>query len=379
MSKDYQIAVYYFPNYHLDARNAQVHGPGWSEWELVKRAEPRFPGHRQPKVPLWGYTDEADPAVMAQKIAAAADHGVDVFLFDWYWYNDGPFLQRGLEEGFLGAPNNDRLKFACMWANHDWVHIHPAKRYEILNQKSPLLYPGTLTRTAFDAAIDHIIQCYFKHPSYWLLDGRPYFSFYDLPALIKSFGSMNETRRALTDFRARVKAAGFPDLHLNQVLWNQGILPGEQAVRDPNQYLKELGFDSFTSYVWIHHAAMPDFPTTAYTRVLQTYLDYWQRAAGEIDLPYFPNASMGWDSSPRTIPSDRWETSGYPFTPVLEGNTPAAFRAALQAIRDRIEANGSPKIITINSWNEWTEGSYLEPDTETSLGYLEAIRAVFGQ
>ena len=377
MSKDFQIAVYYFPNYHLDPRNAQVHGPGWSEWELVKRAEPRFPGHRQPKVPLWGYTDEADPGVMAQKIAAAADHGVDVFLFDWYWYNDGPFLQRGLEEGFLGAPNNDRLKFACMWANHDWVHIHPAKRYEILNQKSPLLYPGTLTRTAFDAAVDHVIQCYFKHPSYWLLDGCPYFSFYDLPALIKSFGSMNETRRALADFRARVKAAGFPDLHLNQVLWNQGILPGEQAVRDPNQYLKELGFDSYTSYVWIHHAVMPDFPTTAYTRVLQTYLDYWQRTAGEIDLPYFPNASMGWDSSPRTIPSDRWETSGYPFTPVLEGNTPAAFRAALQAIRDRIDAAGSPKIITINSWNEWTEGSYLEPDTETGLGYLEAIRDVF--
>jgi hypothetical protein len=27
---------------------------------------------------------------MAQKIAAAADHGIDAFIFDWYYYDDGP-------------------------------------------------------------------------------------------------------------------------------------------------------------------------------------------------------------------------------------------------------------------------------------------------
>jgi hypothetical protein len=37
-----------------------------------------------------------------------------------------------------------------------------------------------------------------------------------------------------------------------------------------------------------------------------------------------------------------------------------------------------PKILTINAWNEWTEGSYLEPDTEFGMGYLEAVRNVFG-
>ena len=36
-----------------------------------------------------------------------------------------------------------------------------------------------------------------------------------------------------------------------------------------------------------------------------------------------------------------------------------------------------PKVLTINAWNEWTEGSYLEPDTVNRLGYLEALKAVF--
>ena len=62
------IACYYFPNYHADARNARKHGAGWNEWALMRAARPRFPGHAQPKVPLWGYEDEADPAVFARKI-----------------------------------------------------------------------------------------------------------------------------------------------------------------------------------------------------------------------------------------------------------------------------------------------------------------------
>ncbi len=92
MPAPYDVSVFYFPNFHADPRNDAAHGKGWTEWELVHRAEPKFPGHAQPKIPLWGYEDEADPAVMARKISVAADHGLRQFIFDWYWCEDGPFL-----------------------------------------------------------------------------------------------------------------------------------------------------------------------------------------------------------------------------------------------------------------------------------------------
>ena len=38
---------------------------------------------------------------------------------------------------------------------------------------------------------------------------------------------------------------------------------------------------------------------------------------------------------------------------------------------------GQPPLITINSWNEWTESSYLEPDDLYGYGYLEAVKRVF--
>ena len=376
MATKYTVGVYYFPNYHVDPRNEKKHGIGWTEWELMKTARPRFDGHRQPRVPLWGYEDEADPLVMEKKIDAAADHGVDYWLFDWYWYDDGPFLNRCLDEGYMQAQNNERVKFCCHWANHHWINLHPAKH----NDPRMTDYSGTITSQTFDEMTSFIVENYFKHPSHFNVEGCPYFSIYDLTRLLESFGGVKETRRALAAFRSKTQAAGFPDLHLNAVVWGNTVLPGEEIIADPAQLVKDLGFSSVTSYVWIHHVAMPDFPLTDYMWVCDQYLAYWDKAEQTFDLPYIPNATMGWDSSPRTVQSDRFELVGYPFTPIMAENTPERFHEALLKIRTRMDQRTGSALPTmnINAWNEWTEGSYLEPDTEYGMGYLEAIRDVFG-
>ncbi len=376
--KKVDVAVYYFPNYHADARNEVLHGSGWTEWEVTKRAGPRFPGHRQPNAPAWGETDEADPQVMATKIDAAADHGVDAFIFDWYWYNDGPFLQRGLDEGFLNALNNDRLKFAIMWANHDWLDIHPLKRSNNPFQDAKLLYPGAVTAETFEVIMDHCIENYFCHPSYWMIDGCPYFSFYELTKLMEGFGGIERTRDLLDLFRAKAKAAGFKDLHLNAVVWGNPILPGETAPADPKSVVDQLGFDSVTSYVWIHHYATKVFPEVEYKTVQEAYSKYWNEAEKKYDQPYYPNVTMGWDSSPRTVQSDVFDNRGYPFMYTIKNNTPENFRNALDMVKQRLEKSDVPHpFLTINAWNEWTEGSYLEPDKINGMGYLEAIQDVF--
>jgi len=368
------VACYYFGNYHVDARNVGVHGPGWTEWELVRRATPRFPGHVQPNVPAWGYTDEADPAVMARKIDAAADHGIDAFIFDWYWYDDGPFLQRCLDEGYLQAPNHRRVPFCCMWANHDWTNIHPCG----LHSGREKLYRGKVTPETFERITARFVELYFRHPAHLRLDGCPYFSIYDLTRFIESFGSLAATQAAIRAFRQKTVAAGFPGLHLNAVVWGRTILPGETQPTDTRQLVCDLGFDSTTSYVWVHHAGLDRSPTTPYEVVRDRYFAHWEQMVRTYPMPYFPNVTMGWDSSPRTIQSEVWQPIGYPFTNCIGGNTPAAFREALRLTRDRLRALGGPQMLNINCWNEWTEGSYLEPDTRSGLAYLEAVREVFG-
>lgn len=376
MSKKYEIAVYYFPDYHIDSRNKDWHGKEWTEWELVKRAEPRFNGHQQPKVPMWGYEDEAKPDAMEKKIAAAADNGITSFIFDWYWYNDGPYLQRALEEGFLKARNNDRLKFSLMWANHDLIDIHPATRSRPFN----LLKSGVVTAEAFKMATDHMINTYFIHPSYWRVDGGLYFSIYELMNLIKGFDGIENTRSALEDFRSRVRTAGLGELHLNAVVWGIQILPGEEKITNVDELLEVLGFNSVTSYVWVHHNEMPNFPKTSYSEYREINVKDFAKFTQQYKLPYYPNVTMGWDPSPRTIQADAYDNLGYPFTPTLEGNTPQEFEKGLAQAKEFFDAGmGKPKILTINAWNEWTEGSYLEPDMINGMGYLEAIKRVFGE
>ncbi len=88
----------------------------------------------------------------------------------------------------------------------------------------------------------------------------------------------------------------------------------------------------------------------------------------------------GWDSWPRVPAEKPFEPGSYPATPLITDNPPEEFRKALEYAREWLRrAEIKQKILTINAWNEWTEGSYLEPDVEYGLGYLEAIKSVFGK
>ena len=261
-----------------------------------------------------------------------------------------------------------------MWANHDWVDIHPYRKGTV--QK--VLYPGKISKATYRRICRHVINKYFKHSSYWKIDGCPYFSIYELTKFMESFGSIEAARTALDEFRAEAQVEGFPDIHLNAVVWGRPILPGETKPADSADVVRWLGFDSVTSYVWIHHVGLPEMQTD-YKWVQDQYFKYWTAAEKMFDVPYYPNVTMGWDPSPRAHQDDTYDNSGYPFTNTITGNTPTRFKEALLATKRRIEKTKGHKIITLNCWNEWTEGSYLEPDTRNEMAYLEAVKQVFGK
>jgi hypothetical protein len=369
----HQVAAYYFPNFHADPRNEARYGEGWTEWELLRASKPRYPGHPQPKIPAWGYEDEADPKVFAKKIEAAANHGLGAFIFDWYWYEGRPFLQRGLEEGYMGAPNNRRVPFCLMWANHDWLELFPRK----YGQGTPQIFQGALDRKEFERVANYIVEKYFTHPAYWTVDGRPYFSIYEMGTFMRGFGTVKETRAALDYFHEITRKAGFPDLHLNMIVAQTPNLPSETEVPDVAERLNDLGVDSLTTYAWCHHSRGAIWPETPYTKWFEDNKAAWAHFS-KFRQPYFPSVSMGWDSSPRTEQGKPWQDFGYPYSALLKDNTPAAFAEALAAAKVFLtEHPESKNIVTINAWNEWTEGSYLEPDTIDGFGYLESIRKVF--
>jgi len=372
--RDIEIAVYNFPQWHPDSRNDRWHGQGWTEWELVKGAVPRYEGHKQPIEPAWGYFDESDPVQSAREIDLAADHGITAFIYDTYWYEDGPFLNGALDNGFLCAPNRDRLKFALMWANHNWHDWHPTRLHQN-PWKDDKWLEGTVTGDGFSRFTDKVIRGYFSQPNYLRLDGAPYFSIYDLNVFIQSAGSLEDAAGWLDDLRKRARSNGCGELHVNGIVGRMG----DSA--PPQDIVRKLGLQSVASYNWYDHYPIhkDSFPRGSYKKAMEANIAAWPVLAGQFGVPYITNVTTGWDSSPRCCPTDRYENCGYPWLPILEGNTPEAFEQALLAMKDFF-ARTNPKlpIFTINAWNEWTEGAFLLPDQFDGARRLEAIKKVFG-
>lgn len=89
-----------------------------------------------------------------------------------------------------------------------------------------------------------------------------------------------------------------------------------------------------------------------------------------LDIPVFPCVSIGWDDTPRFPAKGASDV-------VRLHNTPESFAALLSLAKQYADTHPEqPKLITINAWNEWVEGSYLLPDMLNGFNYLKAVKEV---
>lgn len=355
---DYIVAAYIWPSCHHDERFGDMLWPDKTgEWEVIKKGDPRFEGHYQPKQPLWGYELDDDPKVMEKWIEAATAHGVNAFIFDWYWYDEGPYLESCINNGFLKASNNEKMQFYIMWANHDvkrnYWNVHKFK------DDDSILWDASVDWDNFRTIVDRVIKQYFHKPNYLKFNGAPVFSVFSLNKFIQSFGTPEEARKAVDYFRDEVKKAGFPDLHIQSIIGGGG--PNENTIKN----IATLGLNSMTNYNW-GGPHPEDF--MAWGKKSMENLYKWDEA---LTIPFFPNASIGWDDSPR-FPH---KTAKH----IVHYNTsPQSFATYLYKAKQYADSHPEqPKLITIFSWNEWIEGGYLLPDMKFGYGYLETVKEVF--
>ncbi len=358
--QNYDVAAYVWPSYTGDEPRSRIFWKeGIGEWQTVMNTHKRYPNDSWPRRPIWGYVNEADPYVMEMQIEAAVDHGVNVFLYDWYWYDGRPFLEHCLNNGFLKAKNNKKMKFYLMWANHDALSMWNKDISDFAVKNNDIVWQGAVDFDEFKRIVSHVINHYFKQDNYYTIDGCPVFMIYRFRELIQGFGGIEQTARALAYFREEVQKAGFPGLHLQG---RESRFPLFDMSAD--ELMTRLSIDSSTHYQFVDITKM----NREYSEVLEDIADTYKRMS-ENSRPYFPHVSVGWDNNPRY---QEFRDC------IVRNNTPEEVEKALRMAKAYVDAHpNQPPLITINSWNEWTETSFLEPDNLYGYGYLEAVKRVF--
>ena len=372
--RNYDIAAFIWPSYTGDEPRTRIFWPeGYGEWQTVKAMTNRgYEGCRWPRIPTWGYVNEADSRVMEMQINCAVSYGVNVFIYDWYWYDNRPFLENCLNDGFLKARNNTQMKFMLMWANHNATHLWDKRNSD--TDLSTVIWSGVVTPEIFSEICDRTIEKYFKRENYYMIDGCPVYMVFDVDNFIRTFGTTQECKKGLEEFRRKTVEAGFKGLHFQAVNWkghtynwlNDGDDCKGMTVYELYDY---LGFDSVTNYNWFSCVD----PDGDYAQQTDAYIENLEEETKLMNVPFYPNISVGWDNNVRFnkfIPG------------VVKNNTPENFRIACEKVKkfaDESIEKGVMKapFITVNSWNEWTETSYLQPDDLYGYGYLEAIKKVF--
>ena len=236
---------------------------------------------------------------------------------------------------------------------------------------------GRLQSRALTEIVRRLIA-YFKFPNYYMIGGKPVFWLYRSDDFI-AWEGVEKARARLGYLRDEVKKAGFPGLHL-QI--SASAAPQRKVERLP-EHIRDMGADSVTFYNWAYRTwdliHSPDNPEMTYRAWGELALKnmaevkVWAKKGGACLVP---NITLGFNNCSRYPEPESLVRRG------VADRTPQDFEAFARRVRkwaDENAASGLPKLVIVNSWNEWTEDSYLEPDDEFGYGYLNAIWRVFGE
>jgi hypothetical protein len=283
-------------------------------------------------------------------------------------------MEEALDRGFLRAPNRRRLKFALMWANHDWADYFPPPFGKPWNS----WLPSRHTEGDLERVFDECATRYFRRPNYWRVDGRLFFSLFLPVRFIEQLGGEKATRRLLTRVDRRLAARRLPPVHWNGMIWDASRAPMLQAA----------GFHSTTSYNMASTGTTSPELTQEYTDLVEAHRRHWKTFDGK-PLVHCPVVTIGWDVTPRCDQSLKWPfppspVSGghdYPYGHLVVNNTPELFEKLCRHAAEHVAhapRDKRPFAVFVNAWNEWTEGSYLLPEKRTGKAHLEALQRAFG-
>ena len=343
-----RVLAFYLPQFHPTPENDLWWGAGFTEWANVVRAQPSYVGHYQPHLPAdLGYYDLRSPDSLRRQAELALRYGIEGFCVYYYNFGDRQMLSAPLE--VVRANPDIPFRWCLCWAYENWTRRWDGGDDEILLEQN------------YDAAtLDQIIGSAVAQaadPRYLRVDARPLFLVYRPLQLPDARGFAERCRSGFA-------RAGFAGVHLVYVESMEAVDHGLRPA--------DIGFDACVEFP-PHGRAVPardavDIIKAGWTGYRYDYGETVTAFVARDSVPYprYPAVFPCWDNTPRQ------RLRGTSF----DGASPEVFRCYVEEKIEEIRQfhMGDARLLFVNAWNEWAEGTHLEPDSGFGHRWLEALR-----
>ena len=278
--------------------------------------------------PILGYYDSTNTTVVNYHIKWAVENGISFFAIQFY--------EPQLQAGFLNASFLPYIKFA-------------------------FIAPHELSTNSenFDTQINYMSK-YFSNSQYLKINSRPVVFIIINPynvALTSDEESQLVTK--MNNLKSYDQSNG-----LNPYLIGvYGI--GDGSFNLTSQRISQE-FDAITTYSWPSAGGS----TSSYDAFVASFLSLtnsWKNGANAQGLSFVPVVSPGENDSLSYQHGTRdWLVAH-------SGSTPDKFKTMINGIKSYADSQNN-KMLMIEAWNEFSEGSVIEPTQENGFGYLQSIK-----
>lgn len=368
---DVKIIANYLPQYHEIPENNKWWGEGFTDWIAVKKAVPLYEGHRQPRVPLNNnYYDLSDVENIRWQANLAKKYGIYGFGFYHYWFSSELNLLEKPSELLLNNKDID-IHFMFIWDNFSWKRTWSklsngaayAPSFDGENNGNKVGSDnsdnGILAELKYgDKAewkkhFDYLLK-FFKDDRYIKIDGKPVFSFY------QARNNFSSIKKMVKYWDELARQNGFP-----------GIMCLSKDVLYPVKLERRMKYSPFqmtTPFLFLKYKFKSKYYQKKGKIAVWDYDEVWKDILTEAKYSARDSYLCGfvnYDDSPRRGQKGR----------IIRGGTSSKFEKYMSRLLE-ISKKQNKEYVFLMAWNEWGEGSYLEPDNEERFGYLEAIKRI---
>ncbi|MHA1398523.1 MAG: hypothetical protein ACTSSF_12590 [Candidatus Heimdallarchaeaceae archaeon] len=289
--------------------------------------------------PLLGEYSSADPIVADWHIKWAVEHGISLFYLDFGWIRPNDYIDRAARYGLMSSSYISLLNICIFYFPDAVVGTNWAGGEDVLYSDFDFLASNYFSSTRYARYNDSQIVIF------------PNFNIYlDEWGIVKTnnvFGNLKA--RMLNDYNC--------NLYIIAAFWPQTDQSTVQALKTIINATTIWGCDTIIDY---------NEPITyaQYLAKSKTYFDYWGNLTTNIGLPFVPLIAPGFDNTPYN-PSDPWIV--YRNITLFE-----------EICRYSKYYTTTPfKLDLFFTWNDFHEGTGIEPTKEYKFQYLDVIRKVF--